>query len=90
MVLHKVLGKDRLSRALELKELIKAGEVVLAGNVKLKIYGTLDCTSGKKMGMENRVFFKNADEALRYGYRPCGRCMKREYRAWKKATYKGF
>ena len=54
---------------------IKNREVVFAGNKKLKIYGVLSCSSGKRMKKENRVFFSSEQEALNNGYRPCGHCM---------------
>jgi methylphosphotriester-DNA--protein-cysteine methyltransferase len=70
----------------KLKSLIANGEINLGGNKKLKIYGTLFCKSGKRMKRENRVFFGSETEAINYGYRPCGHCMKVEYRLWKKVT----
>jgi len=63
---------------------IRAGEINFAGNKKLKIYGLLSCSSGKKMKQENRVFFKSEKEALENKYRPCGHCMKAKYKLWKK------
>lgn len=56
---------------------IRSGEIQFAGNRKLKIYGRLDCWSGKRMKKENRVFFLNEKEALEHGYRPCGHCIKK-------------
>jgi methylphosphotriester-DNA--protein-cysteine methyltransferase len=55
----------------------------MAGNAKLKIYGKLNCTSGKRMKAANRIFFKNEEEALQTGFRPCGNCMKQAYKDWK-------
>ncbi|WKN41274.1 Ada metal-binding domain-containing protein [Tunicatimonas pelagia] len=69
----------------ELFRLIKGGAAGLAGNRKLKIYGTLHCKSGKRMKQENRVFFVNEPEALAQGYRPCGHCMRTAYKIWKEA-----
>lgn len=63
---------------------IKKKEIVVAGNEKLKIYGTLDCSSGKRLKKENRVFFSCEEEALENGYRPCGKCMKTKYNDWKR------
>ncbi|WP_245952507.1 Ada metal-binding domain-containing protein [Chitinophaga skermanii] len=54
-----------------------------AGNQSLKIYGTLQCTSGKRMKPKNRVFFHSLEEAAAAGYRPCGHCMRAAYAAWK-------
>jgi methylphosphotriester-DNA--protein-cysteine methyltransferase len=62
---------------------IKIGKIRLAGNKKLKIYGTLHCKSGKRMKKENRVFFKDEKEAIDYGYRPCAICMSAKYSEWK-------
>ena len=68
-----------------LKLLIDRGEIRLGGNSKLKIYGTLSCKSGKRMKIENRVFFRSEREAINEGYRPCGHCLKTKYLRWKNA-----
>lgn len=68
---------------LELKNKIKNGEICFGGNQKLKIYGTLKCASGKRMKIENRVFFASETEAKQNGFRPCGHCMKAKYQKWK-------
>jgi len=65
-----------------LASLIRKGEIKFAGNVRLKIYGTLRCASGKRMKKENRVFFKNESEAIQLGFRPCGSCMREAYLRW--------
>jgi hypothetical protein len=83
MIQHADLGDNPFSRNRQLVKLINAGEVQLGGNRKLHIYGTLKCRSGKRMKVVNRVFFKSADEAEQYGYRPCGHCMRAEYLQWK-------
>ena len=62
---------------------IKNREVAFAGNKKLKIYGALSCSSGKRMKKENLVFFSSEQEALYNGYRPCGHCMIDQYKIWK-------
>ncbi len=67
----------------KLRSLIRNGDIQSGGNKKLKIYGTLSCESGKRMKIENRVFFISEMEAINHGYRPCGRCMKSEYQKWK-------
>ena len=67
----------------EIRNKIRNYELCLGGNKKLKIYGLLSCTSGKRMKKENRVFFTNAEEALLNGYRPCGHCMREQYQQWK-------
>jgi methylphosphotriester-DNA--protein-cysteine methyltransferase len=62
--------------------MMKNGGISLAGNRRLKIYGMLECQSGKRMKRDNRVFFASKDAAVNAGYRPCGHCMKSEYRKW--------
>ena len=69
--------------ATEVRALIRTRVIALGGNKKLKIYGRLQCASGKRMLKENRVFFSNVHEAKHFGYRPCGHCMKQEYKIWK-------
>jgi len=76
MIRHSDLKKGELSRQ------IKSQSIKFAGNAPLKIYGTLGCRSGKRMKRENRVFFESAADALKEGYRPCGNCMKGDYKAW--------
>lgn len=68
------------------KELFKAfrkKEIQLGGNLKLKIYGTLHCKSGRRLKKENRVFFATEEEAKSFGFRPCGHCLKTAYKTWK-------
>lgn len=67
-----------------LKSLLRKELIVFGGNSRLKIYGTLRCTSGRRMKMANRVFFATEQEAIDAGYRPCGHCMKNAYTQWKK------
>ncbi|WP_440205983.1 Ada metal-binding domain-containing protein [Acinetobacter oleivorans] len=67
----------------ELYALLRKGKILLGGNQPLKIYGSLQCRSGKRMKRKNRVFFKDEVEALALGYRPCGHCMKQAYMSWK-------
>jgi hypothetical protein len=83
MIAHSSLGAGHFARSRQLKMLIDKGEVSFGGNSKLKIYGTLNCSSGKRMKIENRVFFKSAEEAFGSGYRPCGHCLKERYKIWK-------
>ncbi|MEO7990534.1 MAG: Ada metal-binding domain-containing protein [Chryseolinea sp.] len=68
----------------QLFKFIKAGLITLAGNRKLKIYGQLNCASGKRMKRKNRVFFKDVAEAKAIGFRPCGHCMQEQYIGWKR------
>jgi len=67
----------------ELRSKIKQQKIQFGGNRKLKIYGTLSCSSGKRMKRENRVFFSSEQEAQNNNYRPCGHCMKTAYKKWK-------
>jgi methylphosphotriester-DNA--protein-cysteine methyltransferase len=78
MIYHKTISTT------ELKRLIQSDKIMFGGNAKLKIYGTLDCSSGKRMKKENRVFFSTEQEALTVGYRPCGHCLSNKYVLWKK------
>ena len=61
----------------------------LAGNATLKIYGRLDCPSALRAlargYTRRRVFFADEATAIAAGYRPCGVCMRAEYRRWKSA-----
>lgn len=83
MILHSDLGINKFNRNKNLGRLINKKEVTLAGNNKLKIYGLLSCNQGKRMKMENRVFFKSVEEAEVNNFRPCGNCMKKRYLLWK-------
>ncbi|WP_343748813.1 Ada metal-binding domain-containing protein [Fluviicola sp.] len=77
MLFHTEIANFALYRA------IRDKSIVLGGNRKGKIYGELDCISGKRMKRENRVFFASEAEAIGAGYRPCGHCMKESYQKWK-------
>jgi hypothetical protein len=83
MILHTDLGETAFGRSKRLKQLLNSGSIRLAGNRKLKIYGTLNCSSGKRIKTENRLFFESETEAISAGYRPCGHCMKEAYQKWK-------
>lgn len=48
---------------------------LLGGNRRLKIYGKLSRRSGKRMLIQNRVFFRSITEAEQHGYRACKHCM---------------
>ena len=77
MIKHSEIGD------IELRKLIKHKKITLAGNKKLQIYGELNCTSGKRMRKENRLFFASIIEAKNQGFRPCGHCMREQYKMWK-------
>ena len=58
------------------------------GHKRLKIYGRLDCKSAaryieKGQYIQHRVFFETEEIAISAGYRPCAKCMPKEYREWK-------
>ncbi|WP_295675479.1 Ada metal-binding domain-containing protein [uncultured Mucilaginibacter sp.] len=69
-------------RSRNLKILLDKKELTFAGNANLKIYGILNCSSGKRMKPENRIFFSSETEAIEMGYRPCGRCLVFAYKNW--------
>jgi len=77
MIEHKNLS------AVEVRSLIHNNRITLGGNIPAKIYGTLTCSSGKGMKKENRLFFEDQNEAILAGFRPCGRCMREEFKIWK-------
>jgi len=83
MIRHLELAACAFGRSRCLYQLIRLGKVALAGNKKLKIYGTLHCSSGKRMHIQSRVFFPDAADAEAAGYRPCGHCCPAAYRKWK-------
>ncbi|MBD2753479.1 Ada metal-binding domain-containing protein [Spirosoma validum] len=83
MIRHMDLGSAPYARLRALARLMKNGTVTLAGNRPGKIYGRLDCRTGKRMKPENRVFFQSETDAVTLGYRPCAICLPREYKLWK-------
>ena len=68
------------------KETLSAVPGTLGGNRRRRLYGRLDCRSA--VGAlatgyaKHRVFFADEATALAAGYRPCGTCMREEYRTW--------
>ena len=61
---------------------------LLGGHKKLKIYGRLDCPSAlryiaKRQYVKNRVFYKDEETAIVAGFRPCAKCLPKEYKLWK-------
>jgi methylphosphotriester-DNA--protein-cysteine methyltransferase len=77
MIEHSSLNRRQLYLLLRNKR------IAVAGNQHLKIYGTMQCASGKKMKKGNRVFFNSEEEAVNLGYRPCGHCSRAKYNTWK-------
>jgi methylphosphotriester-DNA--protein-cysteine methyltransferase len=82
MITHESLGTEFIARR-SLVNLIRVGKINFAGNSKLKIYGTIECKTGKRMKKANRVFFKSIHQAIAAGYRPCGNCLRTQYLLWK-------
>ena len=74
---------------IDLKRKIKQREISFGGNIRMKIYGTLQCKSGKHLKRENRVFFSSEKEAITNVFRPCGHCMRNDYQEWKSPFYIG-
>jgi hypothetical protein len=63
----------------------------LGGNRAGLIYGRLDCPTALRAierggYVAHRVFFADEPTARAAGYRPCGHCLRVEYRAWKAAV----
>ncbi|MEO8413348.1 MAG: Ada metal-binding domain-containing protein [Ginsengibacter sp.] len=77
-----MIGHVELSPS-ALRALIRQHKISFGGNERLKIYGSLNCSSGRRMKKANRVFFASEKEAVTQGYRPCGRCMHEKYGQWK-------
>jgi methylphosphotriester-DNA--protein-cysteine methyltransferase len=62
----------------------------LGGHRRTKVYGRLDCAGALRWiargyYIRHRVFFADEATAVAAGFRPCARCMPREYAAWKAA-----
>jgi len=83
MMRHIELGESLEDRKRHLARLVRQGGISIGGYSKAKIYGTLKCSSGKRMKLENRVFFRDEQEAINAGYRPCGNCLPEKYKLWK-------
>jgi methylphosphotriester-DNA--protein-cysteine methyltransferase len=83
MIHHTDTGADEQSRRRAIRRLIVSGQIAFAGYKPGKIYGRLSCASGKRMKPQNRVFFRDEQEAISTGYRPCAHCMPAQYRQWR-------
>ena len=82
-----MIAHSELSSA-ALHKMIRQKLVNFGGNKSLKIYGILNCASGKRMKKANRIFFATESEALQNGYRPCGNCMRQAYQQRKHGAIK--
>jgi methylphosphotriester-DNA--protein-cysteine methyltransferase len=89
MINHCDIGHNETERKVKTRRLIAEGIIKMAGYRPGKIYGTLSCSSGKRMKLENRVFFHSEQEAINAGYRPCGHCLPEKYKAWRKSGDRG-
>ncbi len=55
------------------------------------VYGLMDCPCALRALAapthasyeSHRVFFRNEDDAVEAGFRPCGCCLPEKYKAWK-------
>jgi methylphosphotriester-DNA--protein-cysteine methyltransferase len=59
----------------------------LGGHRGTKVYGRLDCPTAlrwiaKGHYVQHRVFFTDEQDAIAAGYRPCGHCLRPQYRQW--------
>ena len=67
----------------------------LGGNGQMKIYGHLNCASAMRAVaagntyQKHRMFFADEATAIAAGYRPCGKCLKEQYDAWRAKHPKG-
>lgn len=82
MKLYKLLGADGRTYSSETPGLF-------GGNSQAKIYGRLDCPAALSAIRRfpgsyeaARVFFADEKTALAAGYRPCGRCLRAQYREY--------
>jgi len=79
---YRLIGADGL-------ELLSTTPGTLGGHRRTRVYGRLDCPVALSLiarGYDlrpHRVFFADEATAIAAGYRPCGACMREEYRRWK-------
>lgn len=88
MLSHSDIGSTAPERRRTLWKLVRSGVITLAGNRRLKIYGRLDCSSGKRMNIANRVFFRDEAAAIAAGYRPCAHCMRQRFERWRTTEHR--
>jgi Metal binding domain of Ada len=79
---YRLLGRDRQFYS-------SATPGSLGGNSQMKIYGRLDCASANRAiagggsYQRHRVFFADEATAIAAGFRPCGHCMRQQYKEWR-------
>lgn len=83
MIRQADLGPTRFAQLRTLVKLVRSGAVTLGGNRAGKRYGRLGCRAGKRLKPANRVFFRDAAEAVEAGFRPCAVCLPEAYRLWR-------
>ena len=70
-------------------EYLSPAKGLVGGNRRSKIYGRLDCPSALRAiakgdtYQKHRVFFADAATVVAAGYRPCGTCLRAEYKPWR-------
>ena len=77
---YRLLGADGL-------DVLSPEPGTLGGHRRNRVYGRLDCAGAlrwiaKGHYVRHRVFFADEAIAIAAGYRPCARCLPREYAAW--------
>jgi methylphosphotriester-DNA--protein-cysteine methyltransferase len=86
--MYHLLGKDRQTYSSGIPG-------SLGGNGRMKIYGRLNCSSANRAVaagntyQKHRVFFADEATAIAAGYRPCGNCMREQYKAWRTNQLQG-
>ncbi|WP_461112390.1 Ada metal-binding domain-containing protein [Spirosoma jeollabukense] len=83
MIRHLDLGPTSFGQLRTLVTLVKRESITLGGHRPGKIYGRLNCRTGRRMKPANRVFFRDETEAVAQGYRPCAVCMPKAYKVWR-------
>jgi hypothetical protein len=82
---YRLVGKDR-------QIYLSDTPGTLGGNGRQKLYGQSNCASAMRaVGAGNtyqkhRVFFADEETAIAAGYRPCAKCMKAQYDAWRDSS----
>jgi methylphosphotriester-DNA--protein-cysteine methyltransferase len=83
--LYRLVGADG-------EEVVSRTPGALGGHRRTRVYGRLDCPVALSLIRRGfdvrryRVFFADESTAVAAGYRPCGACMREEYRRWKGAS----
>ncbi len=80
--LYRLLGPDA-------RQVLSTTPGTLGGHSRTQVYGRLDCPVALSLirrGFDvrpTRVFFADEATAIAAGYRPCGACLREQYRRWK-------